>query len=600
MDGRAGFASDVPLKRPLEAWDHNAPLTTKAKDGWLHHSGAARPELQNQKPWTISRKVVGGSATIMSKMRRYLTVAAHQTEGEIYEQQPSRIALPRAESIATRPSTTYSTKSFSTFVTGGWDTASRVTTRVSTSYWRPKTAESQARPIISAPSNFRRVDSAAIPRRRRAEFRPLELSIYLPHNRLSPLPDFSKSDWTAKLDNLELPRPAVVRAAADSDFSFATPASLQRKPVDSASFLFSPSVPGSHRSSSIYDTIPYGAPSILPTPPPAVPSRSHANILVRSVTQRSNSSTSESMTRPKSPSSLRSRASSEPLNTRVRRSNQSRGNLSDIDDAIHELNTIVEERRVDKHVTSDRDATAPVEDDGAGGDSPTHIPAIAPSMKMRVRSETLSDIGSALSVPHTSRTLPSPSLPGLGPHSRHISDSSLTTADLFDEPLGSPLSRSSTRTRLTNWIRTSLPFSPTSASMPTQLDLQSPTIFPFAAELPPTTPPYFQMSYKNTNVHPLYSCPATTPPCGSVSTVTTSPHSSIQSSPSKTVRTRATSITEIDFDPNGKKSFEAGRSISSALETDKVLINSKTNGGVAEWKEIEALAGRRVDVGVAY
>jgi len=67
---------------------------------------------------------------------------------------------------------------------------------------------------------------------------------------------------------------------------------------------------------------------------------------------------------------------------------------TDVEEAIHELNTIVEERRL-----ASRASSAVSNNDG-------HVPAIAPSMKMRVRSETLSDIGSAFSVPVASKPLP--------------------------------------------------------------------------------------------------------------------------------------------------------------------------------------------------
>lgn len=67
---------------------------------------------------------------------------------------------------------------------------------------------------------------------------------------------------------------------------------------------------------------------------------------------------------------------------------------SDVDKEILELNTIVEEKR-NEAVRS----TTPDE----------HRPAVAPTMQVRARSETLTDIGSAFSRPHTSRdTMSSP------------------------------------------------------------------------------------------------------------------------------------------------------------------------------------------------
>jgi hypothetical protein len=72
-----------------------------------------------------------------------------------------------------------------------------------------------------------------------------------------------------------------------------------------------------------------------------------------------------------------------------KRSNQSKGSFGNIEDSdvekeVLELNTIVEERRAENNKNR----------------SPTgHVPAVAPSMLVRARSQTLTDIGSALSRP---------------------------------------------------------------------------------------------------------------------------------------------------------------------------------------------------------
>jgi hypothetical protein len=72
-----------------------------------------------------------------------------------------------------------------------------------------------------------------------------------------------------------------------------------------------------------------------------------------------------------------------------KRSNQSKGSFgntedSDVEKEVLELNTIVEERRAENNKNR----------------SPTgHVPAVAPSMEVRARSQTLTDIGSALSRP---------------------------------------------------------------------------------------------------------------------------------------------------------------------------------------------------------
>jgi hypothetical protein len=73
-----------------------------------------------------------------------------------------------------------------------------------------------------------------------------------------------------------------------------------------------------------------------------------------------------------------------------KRSNQSKSSFgnpgdSDVEKEVLELNTIVEERRAEGNRVRSRDSR--------------HIPAVAPSMQVGVRSETLNDIGSALSRP---------------------------------------------------------------------------------------------------------------------------------------------------------------------------------------------------------
>src|SRR4051794_18819445 len=73
----------------------------------------------------------------------------------------------------------------SQLVTHGRNLASRASERASFSV---RTRRS-ARPSISGPLPVEVMDD--LPPRRRYQYRPLELSIYLPENRLSDLPDFN-------------------------------------------------------------------------------------------------------------------------------------------------------------------------------------------------------------------------------------------------------------------------------------------------------------------------------------------------------------------------------------------------------------------------
>lgn len=106
--------------------------------------------------------------------------------------------------------------------------ASRASQRASVLLTRKKT---QSRPVIGAPTDFRRVEPIA----RRRSFRPLELSIYLPGNRLSNLPEFNQFD----LDTPGQPSPPVKAVMSPFDSSGhlrrdSGPFQLSRKPVGSA------------------------------------------------------------------------------------------------------------------------------------------------------------------------------------------------------------------------------------------------------------------------------------------------------------------------------------------------------------------------------
>lgn len=87
---------------------------------------------------------------------------------------------------------------------------------------------------ISGPTDFRHVENS-MPRRREA-FRPLELSIYMPENQLSPiLPHFGATDDLSfesdDLSDLPYPPAALTHSRSDSALSFRIP----RKPLRSSS-----------------------------------------------------------------------------------------------------------------------------------------------------------------------------------------------------------------------------------------------------------------------------------------------------------------------------------------------------------------------------
>lgn len=121
----------------------------------------------------------------------------------------------------------------------GWvdqsrDFASRAPSRGSFSVKRTWTSNGSRRPQIGAPSDFRHVERGLPPTRVRNGFRPLELSIYLPENRLSPiLPHFAPEEpqpsrySESVTDRME----SLSHSRSDSALSFRIP----RKPLKSNS-----------------------------------------------------------------------------------------------------------------------------------------------------------------------------------------------------------------------------------------------------------------------------------------------------------------------------------------------------------------------------
>lgn len=101
------------------------------------------------------------------------------------------------------------------------------------------------RPRIGAPSDFRHLESAMS--RRNERFRPLELSIYMPDNHLSPiLPHFDAGDLSFPWDDvndMQYPPAAMIHSRSESAASFRVP----RKPVRSGSESSSSDLTGNFR-----------------------------------------------------------------------------------------------------------------------------------------------------------------------------------------------------------------------------------------------------------------------------------------------------------------------------------------------------------------
>jgi hypothetical protein len=337
-------------------------------------------------------------------------------------EQPRPVPQPCAEPMLQRPSTSQSmSRHVSQWVSNSREYAARASSRASIStLTRPR--RSHSRPSISRPTDFRHFDGlddipsmlndASMPVRRRRSFRPLELSIYLPDGcgHLSPLPDFDgEDDWTSLPSQLERPAEAHVRERDSRTSSMSSNPSassfiIQRKPVGGHSRQSSVQ---SQRSTTTHERRLSGTTmGTMATPTLAhLPENSQIAVdqmLVKPTMQRSRTSGTLSPARVLSrlPSPSRNRANTAPTS----RPGSLRRTKTDVDDAIRELNTIVEERRASAYRSH---AHSPALINRPPPSPSHHVPYIAPSMRMHVRSETLSDIGSAFSAPLGFKPLPS-------------------------------------------------------------------------------------------------------------------------------------------------------------------------------------------------
>ncbi|KAF2621913.1 hypothetical protein BU25DRAFT_378854, partial [Macroventuria anomochaeta] len=277
----------------------------------------------------------------------------------IYEQ-PQAMPVSPTNPLAPRPTTSQiMSQHISQWVTNSREYAARASSRASLSTLTRPT-RSHSRPSISGPTNFRHFDgfdsvefmATDVPSNtRRRSFRPLQLSMYGSDGcgRLSPLPDFQTEDnWTSKPSPLSMPAPARVRGnetATGPYFSNLSLHNIPRKPVGSGSRRSSVQ---SVQSMATHERR-FSGSTVGTMATPALPSwneepKASVESVVRGpgLLRRSRTSGANTPARVLSrlPSPSRSRANTAPTRpSSLRRAN------TDVDEAIRELNTIVEERR---------------------------------------------------------------------------------------------------------------------------------------------------------------------------------------------------------------------------------------------------------------
>lgn len=114
----------------------------------------------------------------------------------------------------------------SQLVTQGKSLASKASVRASLSIRK----KPPSRPSISGPLPHPSTDD--LPFRRRCQFRPLELSIYMPDNRLSDLPEFDVADFNEDGEIL-LPAKALVRSKSEEHLKLSPSPSVSKNPTTS-------------------------------------------------------------------------------------------------------------------------------------------------------------------------------------------------------------------------------------------------------------------------------------------------------------------------------------------------------------------------------
>jgi hypothetical protein len=391
---------------------------------------------------------------------------------QVVYKQPQSVPQARAEPIYhLHPSTSHSmSQQVSQWVNTGRDLATRASSRASFStLTRPRRSHSvhKTRPSISLPTNFQHFDDgleldsiqsmvnhAPMPVRGNRSTRRLELSIYLPNGRLSPLPDFADDEaWGTIPMVLERPEQALIRVK-DSRTN-----SLSSNPSSCGYFADERRLSGTTMATMQTQTLSIWPESSDETGPliekPATIRRS-----------RTADTLSPARVLSRLPSPSRNRANTAPSS----RPSSLRRTKTDVDEAIRELNTIVEERRASEYRSQ---AQSPALINRPPPSPSHHVPYLAPSMRMHVRCETLSDIGSAFSAPiRFDKDLP------IVPTARRLTlapPSRNSTMALCSNPITPPAPHTPTSmSRLTTWFKRSMSTSttPTSPMAPKPYDTE--------------------------------------------------------------------------------------------------------------------------------
>ncbi|KAK3939802.1 hypothetical protein QBC46DRAFT_140562 [Diplogelasinospora grovesii] len=228
----------------------------------------------------------------------------------VLRDQPAVIQPPTAVPSSTWPSegrpfyydeTAYEQRNYDERQERGRSSRQRSTSRGSFSArrrWLPSSSSSSRRPQISGPSNFRHLHSESFQfpaaaeeepqppqqtRQRPSSFRPLELSILMPENQLSPLhlPLLEQGDegYVTPPPQAHIATPPNRYNTTWDDSSTATPPSLTHERSFSFMSFHRPRRPGQHQTSPGSEGSPFSN-----EPPPRIPARSRARAATTATT----------------------------------------------------------------------------------------------------------------------------------------------------------------------------------------------------------------------------------------------------------------------------------------------------------------------------
>ena len=370
-----------------------------------------------------------GTFSRVRQVEHSLTDEALDKYKEICYQQPQPTPPPRFDFENIRPASRSSHRP--QWIIEGRNLASRASSRASFTTRRNVTR----RPTIGTPYDFKRVE---FPSGRTVDFRPLQLSIYLPGNELEPLPAFEED---AEYSDLAHPPKALVKSRSESILSRpSTSFTIPRKPVASRSV----SMDGSRFSiDSRYTTNEFNM-GTRPRGPSVTTSQSTQEFLDALDTRL-----------PQSPPILRSKSGPEPVYTLYRRASEQslrlRTHLEErqqIERRLPECDTILEEKQMDngnRGLSPISSHDSPIDTSGPPRDKiPVHYKLSRPTTPSPPPSIPLPPLPTADSSP--SFTLPTQAPSPLPLRSQ----GSMT--DLLQRKLYTPTEPPSVRARISQWL----------------------------------------------------------------------------------------------------------------------------------------------------